>query len=179
MATARSCCYNGIYCTLCCFTHGVPEIDKHPFTKCRHCMEAMGCAAHFLPPGPCSEFRCAYLSGVSANDTWPHLCKFVQEYRWTRYGHTWIMSAIEPAKLDTPLARREISWAIEHDLVVVLEKPAQTIVMFADNRAALASTLRGPAQPTIAMHASEYLGFSVSAIPYMPADLGADGWYQL
>ena len=179
MTTIRSCCRNGMFCTLCCFTHGVPEIDKLPFAKCRHCMEGMGCAAHLLPPDACSEFRCAYLKGISDDDTWPHLCRFVQEYRRTRYGHTWIMSATEAAKLDTSLARREIIRAIERDLVVVLEKPGRTVIMFADNRSAFAVIPRGKPQCTSVTRASEYLGFSVSAKSYVHADLGARAWHQL
>jgi len=60
---------------------------------------------------------------ISEEDTWPHLCRFVQEYRRTCYGHTWIMSATEAAKLDTSLARRKIIRALERGLVVVIEKP--------------------------------------------------------
>jgi hypothetical protein len=143
MTPTRSCCRNGTFCTLCCLTHGVPEIDKLPFIRCRHCIEGMGCAAHSLAPDACSEFRCAYLRGMSADDTWPHLCRFVQEYRWTRYGHTWIMSATAAAKLDTSLARREMIRALERDLVVVLEKPGRTVIMFADNRGVFAILPRG------------------------------------
>ncbi len=179
MPPIRSCCRSGIFCTLCCFTHGVPEIDKRPFAKCRHCVEQKGCAAHFLPPDACSEFRCAYLRGMSEDDTWPHGCGFVQEYRWTRYGHTWIMSATAAAKLDTPLARREIARALERDLVVLLEKPGRTVILFADNRDALAFVPRGRLQPTSLTHASEYLGFPVAAKSYVHADLGEHAWYQL
>jgi hypothetical protein len=143
MTPTRSCCRNGTFCTLCCLTHGVPEIDKLPFIRCRHCIEGMGCAAHSLAPDACSEFRCAYLRGMSADDTWPHLCRFVQEYRWTRYGHTWIMPATAAAKLDTSLARREMIRALERDLVVVLEKPGRTVIMFADNRGVFAILPRG------------------------------------
>lgn len=179
MPPTRSCCRDGTFCTLCCFTHGVPEIDKRPFTKCRHCAEGTGCAAHVLPPDACSEFRCAYLRGVSDDDAWPHLCRFVQEYRWTHYGHTWIMSATEADKLDTSLARREIIRALERDLVVVLEKPRRTVIMIADNRRAIAVFPRSQPQRASVAHASEYFGFPVSAKSYVPADLGARAWHQL
>lgn len=179
MTATRSCCRNGIFCTLCCFTHGVPEIAKLPFARCRHCMEERGCAAHVLPPDACSEFRCAYLRGMSAGDTWPRSCRFVQEYRWTRYGHTWIMSTAEAGALDLPLARREIVRALECDLVVVLEKPGRTVITLADNRSALAVFPRSKSQPTSVTHASEFLGFPVIANSYVHADLGARAWYQL
>lgn len=179
MAATRSCCRNGTFCTLCCLTHGVPEIDKAPFTTCRHCVEGMGCAAHGLPPGACSEFRCAYLRGLSDDDTWPHRCGFVQEYRWTRYGHTWILSATAAAKLDTPIARREMVRALKRDLVIVLEKPGWTILMVADNRDRLEIDSRGRAQHFSVMRAAEYLGFPVSAKSHAHDDLGVLAWHQL
>lgn len=179
MALTRSCCHDGIFCTLCCFTHGVPALDKRPFAHCRHCEEGMGCAAHILPPDACAAFRCAYLTGMSDDDTWPHECRFVQEYRWTRYGHTWIMSAIEAAKLDTSLARREMIRALERGLVVVLEKPGGTVITFADDRSTLAITPRGEAQHTRVTPASEYLEIPVSAKPTVYADLGALAWHQM
>jgi hypothetical protein len=179
MTPARTCCRNSMYCTLCCFTHGVPEIDKLPFARCRHCMEETGCAAHSVPPDACSAFRCAYLRGVSEDDTWPHQCRFVQEYRWTRYGHTWIMSAIEADKLDTSLARREMIRALERGLVVVLEKPGRTDITFADDRPALAIIPHDRPQRVSLARASEYLGFPVAAKPYVHADLGVRAWHQL
>lgn len=179
MSAARTCCRDGTFCTLCCFTHGVPEIDKHPFAPCRHCVEGRGCAAHLLPPDACCAFRCAYLKGLTEDDTWPHACGFVQEYRWTRYGYTWIVAATGAAELATSLARREIIRALERGLVVVLEKPGGAVVSCADNCAASAAAPRGQPQPTNLTCASAYLGVSVSAKPYVPADLGALGWHQL
>jgi hypothetical protein len=89
------------------------------------------------------------------------------------------MSATEAVKLDTSLARREMIRAIERDLVVVLEKPGRTVIMFADNRSAFAVIPRGKPQRISVTRASEYLGFSVSAKSYVHADLGARAWHQL
>jgi hypothetical protein len=133
-----------------------------------------------LPPDACAAFRCAYLMGMSNDDTWPHECRFVQEYRWTRYGHTWIMSALEAARLDTPLARREIIRALERALVVVIEKPGRTVITFADDRPTLAITpCGGEAQRISVTPASEYLGIPVSTNPYVHADLGVRAWHQM
>jgi len=179
MTATRSCCHDGIFCTLCCFTHGVPALDKRPFADCRHCAERVGCAAHMLPPDACAAFRCAYLTGMSDDDTWPHECRFVQEYRRTRYGHTWIMSTSDAARLDTPLARREIIHALERGLVVVLEKPGRTVITFTDDRPALAIAPRGEPQHISLTPASRYLGIPVSAKPYVHADLGVRAWHQM
>lgn len=103
----------------------------------------------------------------------------MQEYRWTRYGHTWIMSALDAARLDTSLARREIIQALERGLVVVLEKPGRTVITFADDRPALAIAPRGEAQDICVTPASEYFGFSVSAKPPVHADLGVYAWHQM
>jgi hypothetical protein len=89
------------------------------------------------------------------------------------------MAATEAAKLDTSLARREIIRAIERGLVVVLEKPGRTVITFADNLPAFAIMPRDKPQRISVTRASEYLGFSVSANPYVPADLGARAWHQL
>lgn len=89
------------------------------------------------------------------------------------------MSTTEATQLDTPIARREMVHALERDLVVVLEKPGWTIILFADNRPALAIVPRDQPWRFSVTRASGYLGFSVSAKSYVYDDLGARAWYQL
>jgi hypothetical protein len=89
------------------------------------------------------------------------------------------MAATEAAKLETPLARREMIRALERGLVVVLERPGRTDITFADDRPTLAIVPRGQLQRISVTRASEYLGFSVSAKPYVHADLGARAWHQM
>lgn len=51
-------------CSLCCTLAGVQELEKPPFTRCRH-LRVNGCGCGIYPDRPkaCREFACGWLQG--------------------------------------------------------------------------------------------------------------------
>ena len=50
-------------CSLCCTVAGVQELEKPPFTRCRHLAAGHGCGIYPDRPTACREFKCGWLQG--------------------------------------------------------------------------------------------------------------------
>lgn len=50
-------------CTLCCKTHGIPELNKPPKVYCPHCKINEGCKIYRRRPASCKHFTCLWLFG--------------------------------------------------------------------------------------------------------------------
>ena len=61
-------------CTMCCFTHGVENVDneyKKAESWCKHCDIGRGCRVYQTRPQDCVTFTCMWLRGIGAEEHRP------------------------------------------------------------------------------------------------------------
>jgi hypothetical protein len=64
-------------CTACCKTHPVLEIDKPLMTWCSKCSIGSGCQDYTHKPSSCTDFKCAWLLGLTPESERPDKIRLV------------------------------------------------------------------------------------------------------
>ena len=79
-------------CTACCKTHAVVELDKEPFTWCKHCNIGEGCSIYGRHPTDCKEYFCFWRKDaryLTENDRPDRLKVVIDHHRVPfRYGRS-------------------------------------------------------------------------------------------
>lgn len=99
----RSC--NG--CTLCCFTHPVPELPKRASTLCQHCTVGAGCRVYNDKPASCGDYVCGWIEGIGTEDDQPHLLGVVYELAELTEVPLGVLKVIEPRPGDVQHLRAQ------------------------------------------------------------------------
>lgn len=97
-------------CTSCCFTHDVStsdELFKEPNEWCTHCAVGHGCGIYengrLLV---CKNWQCAWLEGMGTESERPDKTRVVIDWKYTRFGKTFVMAGTTPEALFSDYARR-------------------------------------------------------------------------
>lgn len=115
-------------CTVCCTLSNVPEVNKKPGEKCKHCVNK-GCSIYDKRPQVCRDFECAYLQSNADNvNLRPDKCGMM----FFKKSERIFCGAIVPDTHLTDIARNQIdAFNRQGYSVIILELGAKPQIQLA------------------------------------------------
>lgn len=106
-------------CTLCCFTHGIPTLDKERLHYCQHCMPGVGCHIYETRPDECRDFTCLWLEDYGTVNERPDKVQIVINLSLTVIGHMIIMVGTTPEAFDSAYAQRASAYFAKRHMPIL------------------------------------------------------------